>query len=286
MLPAKTTISDAYPLPSNATMNGGVGNLWDFLNQMNQAAEIDVASAGTIDLGGQLSTRLNFTGTTSITSFGTNYRGPVFVRFSGAMKITYNATAIVTPRAQDILTEAGDTCWIYPHSSTSGTADGWQIGRYKRQSQTVLMYGDYTQTLNAAAPSTQLRSFSLPAGFFTIPNRMVKVRAWGTTANTADGKTLNFLIYSLTLGNSAIIDWELEGRIMYSATANQQKVVMTYMRTSNRSTKAMTNGVNTITNNSAVSDAAVYPITVTGLSAGSVANGITCEGMTVEALNW
>jgi hypothetical protein len=127
-LPLKTAISGVYPNPDNATANAGFGALWDALNEATEKPELDLASAATIDLGGQLSTKLRITGTTGpITSFGTTYRGPIFGRFQSALAITHNATTLILPGGANLTTSAGGTFIAVPKATTSGTHDGWIV---------------------------------------------------------------------------------------------------------------------------------------------------------------
>jgi hypothetical protein len=126
-LPLKTAISDIYPNPSNATARAGFAALWDAVNESLEKSELDLASAATCDIGGQLSTKLRITGTTTITSFGTNYRGPVLLRMSGIVTITHNATTLRCPGATNITTAAGDVLVAWPTATVSGTIDGWQV---------------------------------------------------------------------------------------------------------------------------------------------------------------
>lgn len=98
----------------------------------NQGVPTDIASAATVDIGAQLTNFLKVTGTTGITSFGTNYKGPKILKFAGILTITYDSTTLLTPGAANITTAAGDTCIVVPKATTSGTADGWQIIAYQR----------------------------------------------------------------------------------------------------------------------------------------------------------
>lgn len=127
MLPLKTAISDTYPNPSNAVARSGFATLWDALNEFQQKSELDLASAATCDIGGQASTKLRITGTTGITSFGTNYRGPIMLRFSGAVAITHNATTLRCPGGASYTTTANEVMIAWPIASVSGTIDGWQL---------------------------------------------------------------------------------------------------------------------------------------------------------------
>lgn len=93
-----------------------------------QQAEVTVASAATVDLQAQTSDKIKITGTTTITSFGTASSGiPVFLRFTGILTLTHNATTLVCPGNANIITAAGDCCLAVPISG------GWQVYNYQRQ---------------------------------------------------------------------------------------------------------------------------------------------------------
>jgi hypothetical protein len=92
------------------------------------SVEVDVASAATCDIGAANSPLVRITGTTTITSFGTNYTAPRFVRFADALTLTHNATSLVIPDGANITTAAGDTCIVTPKSN------GWIVSQYSRTS--------------------------------------------------------------------------------------------------------------------------------------------------------
>jgi len=96
------------------------------------STELDVASSGTCDIGASNSPFARITGTTTITSFGTNYNGPRYLRFADALILTHSST-LVLPTAANITTVAGDTCVVIP-GATSGTADKWVVVAYQRAS--------------------------------------------------------------------------------------------------------------------------------------------------------
>lgn len=126
-LAARTGVSDTYPLPSNATAKAALAAMWDVINEMSQAAEIDLASAATTNIGGQVSRKLRITGTTGITSFGTTYTGPIVLRFNGTLTITHHATTLICPGGANLTVAAGDVVIVTPKCTTSGTFDGWMI---------------------------------------------------------------------------------------------------------------------------------------------------------------
>jgi hypothetical protein len=69
----------------------------------------DIVSAATIDLGASTGQQVDITGNTTITGMGTAAAGTTrFVRFTGALILTYNATSLILPASRNILTTAGD----------------------------------------------------------------------------------------------------------------------------------------------------------------------------------
>ncbi len=107
----------------------GAGQALIYEQLFNQGTEQDLASAATTDIGAQLTNFLRITGTTTITSFGTNYKGPRFLRFEGAVTLT-NSSTLIIPGGANITTAAGD-CLIVIPKATGGTADGWQVVAYQ-----------------------------------------------------------------------------------------------------------------------------------------------------------
>ncbi len=129
----QTTITGNLNMGGNALTNlaagVGAGQSLRFEQLFSQGVETDLASAATTDIGLQNTNFLRVTGTTTITSFGTNYNGPRFLRFAGALTLTNSATLIL-PGGQNLTTAAGDTLIAIP-KATAGTADGWQVVAYQ-----------------------------------------------------------------------------------------------------------------------------------------------------------
>lgn len=103
------------------------GNSLRWEQLFSQGAPATVASAATTDIGVQNSVAVEITGTITITSFGTNYNGPRFLRFTDALILTHSAS-LNLPGAANITTVAGDTCIAYPNSA--GT--GWNVVQFQR----------------------------------------------------------------------------------------------------------------------------------------------------------
>jgi len=126
------------------------GDALRYQQLFSQGAPTDIASAATCDIGAVRSNFLTVTGTTTITSLGTNYNGPKMLRFSGALTLTYNATTLLLPGTQSITTVAGDMCIVVPKSTVSGTADGWAVISYTRasgESYLPVAFGGYRNRL-------------------------------------------------------------------------------------------------------------------------------------------
>lgn len=133
-------------------------------------AEVDVASAATTDVGAANSSLVRVTGTTTITSFGTNYTGPRLIRFAGILTLTHNATTLILPGGANITTAAGDTCIAAP----IGSSAGWQVLSYQRAatapgavSGTVAIANGGTGQTTAAAALTALGGAPLASPTFT-----------------------------------------------------------------------------------------------------------------------
>lgn len=100
---------------------------WEQLFSQGQPANL--ASAATTDIGAQNTVLLNITGTTTITSFGTNYNGPRYLRFDGVLTLTHNATTLILPGGANITTAAGDSAIVVPNGTP---ANGWRVVGYQR----------------------------------------------------------------------------------------------------------------------------------------------------------
>lgn len=153
-LPAKTSISNTYPNPKNSVARAGFAQLWDAVNEAFEKPELDLASATTCDIGGQLSTKLRINGTTAITSFGTNFRGPILLRMAGALTITHNSTTLLCPGNANLITTYGDVLIAWPKSTTSGTTDGWQVVRLAYGSGIPVFSAFLSGSPQSLSPST------------------------------------------------------------------------------------------------------------------------------------
>jgi hypothetical protein len=105
------------------------GDSLRFEQLFSQGIQQDLASASVLDIGAVNSTVVNITGTTTITSFGTVYNGPRYLRFAGVLTLTNSAT-LVLPGNANITTAAGDSAIAVP---LGNPATGWRVVGYVRQ---------------------------------------------------------------------------------------------------------------------------------------------------------
>jgi hypothetical protein len=94
--------------------------------------EQSIASALTCNVGTLSSSFVVITGTATITSFGTVYRGPIFIRFESSLTLGNNA-ALSLPGNAAITTQTGDTLILIP-KATNELSDGWVVYNYQRKS--------------------------------------------------------------------------------------------------------------------------------------------------------
>ncbi len=115
---APSTIDDSvrYALSFIALLRDGKG----FTN----AAQL--VCAATLDIGAQNSMFVEVSGATGpVTSLGTAYNGPRFLRFTGTPTFNYNSSTLILPKAANYTFAVGDIAAFIP-KTTAGTADGWQ----------------------------------------------------------------------------------------------------------------------------------------------------------------
>ena len=136
----QTAMTGNLPMAGNKVTGLGnataTGDALTFAQLFSQGQQQDVPAAATTDIGAQLSTIINVTGAATITSFGTNYNGPRFLRFAGVCTLTNSAT-LVLPGGANITTAAGDSCIAVP---LGNPATGWRVAGMGN----VLTTGDQT----------------------------------------------------------------------------------------------------------------------------------------------
>jgi hypothetical protein len=118
-------------------------------------AETTIASAATVNLGAAGSNLVAISGTSAITSLGSSASlgNPLYwVRFTGALTLTYNATSLILPGAANITTAAGDALLAEYLGSSN-----WRVHYYAPASGKAAM-----------SPTLQHQVFT-SSGTFTAP---------------------------------------------------------------------------------------------------------------------
>jgi hypothetical protein len=104
------TVSSATTFLGDVTIGSTTaGKNLTVYGTINQAKGSNIVSATTTDIGAATGNFVDVTGTTTITGFGTVQAGTLrYVRFTGVLTLTYNATSLILPGSANILTAAGD----------------------------------------------------------------------------------------------------------------------------------------------------------------------------------
>ncbi len=118
---------------------------------LNLAAEVDVASATTCNIGSATSNNVRITGTTTITAFDTVASGVIrFVRFAGSLTLTHNSTTLKLPGSSNITTSADDRA--IARSMGNGN---WEVFDYQKASgEAVVGSGNSYSLTNLLYPSS------------------------------------------------------------------------------------------------------------------------------------
>lgn len=98
-------------------------------------AIVSVASASTVNLSAINGYFADITGTTTITSFGTETAGiSYWARFNGVLTLTHNATSLILPGAANISTASGDIARF-----TSLGSGNWACTSYQKSNGTSIV---------------------------------------------------------------------------------------------------------------------------------------------------
>jgi len=200
---------------ANLSMNGWkmqsmanaatAGDALTFLQLFSQGEPTTMASAALVDIGSQTSVAVEISGTTAITSFGTNYNGPRFLRFTGITVLTQSA-ALNLPTGASITTAVGDTCIAYPNQALSG----WNVVSYTRANGVAL--GDLNQTAEISVASAATTAIGGAASANILITGTTAITAFDTVAagvvrhvRFAGALTLTYNATSMILPGSANI---------------------------------------------------------------------------------
>lgn len=132
------------------------------LGNFTLPTEVDIVAASQTDIGSQSSRLIRVTGNTGITSFGTNYRGPIFLRFEQALTIAHHATTLIIPGGANITVAAGDSCIVVPKTNGAGGAfNGWRIDSYAKATKNpTIDAADINLTDDTATASAHYLTYS------------------------------------------------------------------------------------------------------------------------------
>jgi hypothetical protein len=194
-----TEITDLDPVDSGNTaisgesLDGSIANMGRMDNTLQAilgmfgrwTSSDTIASAGTTDIGAQAEAYLTVSGTTTITSFGTVRAGTIrFLKFSGILTLTQNATSLILPAAANITTAAGDTAVFVSEGSGN-----WRCLSYNKASQSVVApsAGNCRLTLsggNLSLGRINGRLLTINGVNETIPSTAPTLAATGLTPST------------------------------------------------------------------------------------------------------
>lgn len=174
--------------PSGSTVVGA--GLDDNLRQIQAtvrqylaSAATPMASAATVDLSTADGYYVTISGTTTITSFGTESAGISYLlRFSGALTLTHNGTSLILPGAANITTAAGDMALMISEGSGN-----WRVLWYtKANGAPLLPFIDSQPIVVGSSDATKKVAFEVD-GLTTGTTRTVTIPdKSGTMAMTSD----------------------------------------------------------------------------------------------------
>lgn len=205
---AKTEISDYDETDDNNTDVSGIplAGTVTTINQLDGivravmgalarwTGDDTLASAATTDLGSVPGQYITISGTTTITGLGTIKAGTVkFVKFSGILTLTHNATSLVLPGAANITTTAGDTAAV-----VSDGSGNWRCLNYQRvASDTITAFvatGSAVALTNVT--SATVTSMTLTPGDWEV--------SAATNFDSSSTTSVTQLIASLSLVNATL----------------------------------------------------------------------------------
>ncbi|HVW75212.1 MAG TPA: hypothetical protein VHC39_16360 [Rhizomicrobium sp.] len=163
-------------------LNTDLGLIDAFAGKLMPGPEVTLASAATTDIGNAASTAVAISGTTTITSFGSVANCVRFVRFTGALTLTHNATSLILLGGASRTTAAGDV-GIYKSDSsgnwreiTFNNQDVSKNGSPQFGALTVNGNGSFSGNLNVAG------SGGISAASINCTAGDVQVSGFGFTA--------------------------------------------------------------------------------------------------------
>lgn len=241
------------PATGNFNMNGfkltsltagsNVGDSVTWQQLFSQGTETTIASSATMDIGAQNTCFLEVTGAVTITSLGTNYNGPRYLRIDNALTFTNSAT-LICPGGLDLKTAAGDIIIAIP-KATSGTSDGWYLLQNTSpisvarilQNQTYTAYTtDYTSVFTGSITGTVLTVSAVASGALAVGQTIIGASTGTTISSFGTGTggvgTYNInnsqSIASGTLRTSLVPNYTVTASPAFTAYAQYQRLNITF----------------------------------------------------------
>jgi hypothetical protein len=153
---------------------------------LNEAPQVALASAATVNIGAAAANTVTVSGTTTITAFDSIATGAIRrVRFLAALTLTHNGTSLILPGSASISTAAGDVAFM--ESLGSGN---WRCITYFKADGTAVVGGGgggltgSTSAISTTSPNNTVNASSITASGGTTNQDMV-LAAKGTGATLA-----------------------------------------------------------------------------------------------------
>lgn len=160
---------------------------------------VQLASAATVDIGGQGVTSIEVTGNTNISSFGTNYAGPIFVRFLGSLTLIHNATTLAIPGGSNATIQSGDI--VIASGNTNN--NGWNVLVLSQSSFARLGVNADITALNYASGVTGITAAAGDKSLKLATTEFVQAQAVGQCYLSLSGGNLKLSPYN---GNKLTIN--------------------------------------------------------------------------------
>lgn len=192
---------------------------------LNMAAETDVASSGTTNIGAALSNNIRITGTTTITAFDTVAAGiRRNVRFQGALTLTHNGTSLILPGGQNILTVADDTAEFLSLGSGNWVCISYKYAR-KAAKRITSEASNATPTPNADTTDVHIvtalaagATFGAPTGTPTHGQQLIIRIKDNGTARSLGWNAVYRASTDLALPTTTVLGKTIYLGFMYNAT--------------------------------------------------------------------
>lgn len=171
--------------------------------QLTYATPVTLASASTVNLGSAGSNIVYISGTTAITSFGTSTNtNLIYVKFLGILTLTYNATSMQLPGANNITTAANDEAVFL----NMGGGGNWKCISYNPYSVT----GTGPQVRQASPTLTGNPTVGNSTGTSTLnlgtgANGAASTKTINIGTNGLSGTTTNINIGSAVAGSTTTV---------------------------------------------------------------------------------